>query len=307
MRAIATLTTIRQTTAKALGRYHSGTFKSSGNSTTTGIDESLISSLSINDQFTDGWLVLPAKSLTDREARIVSSFTPSSGTLTIDRAWSTSTVPNSTAYEWHALIEPITQMTSIINDALKRIMVVTEITLTPTADATRHEITTANTWLVNPTWVRQVGYLATGETRATINPYEHRGIRGWPDTDGANVYINHPKRPGPASGETWYIRCLKPAYDHCKATAGSFGGQAGLSLETDEAPVEAEFVAWVAICVAIEQNMLDWGLAGDAQLETKRQHAVLMATWWNRQWEVQHREDTALTFKKARRGWGVPR
>lgn len=216
------------------------------------MDSALISSLSINDLYTDYWLYLPAAAAADK-IRSVSTYTPSTGTITQDRVWSAATIANSKVYELHGMIRPFAdelteQMdwTQLINDALTRCMLEIEITVTPTADATRHDLTTANTWLTKPVFVRQVGYLTTGEVRAEVDPYAGRTVRGYAEKLSNLVYINHSPRTF-ASNQTIYVKCLKPAYNHCRAAAGVFGDQAGLALEADEAVPSVEWVAYGAL------------------------------------------------------------
>ena len=255
--------------------------------------------MDIDKIYDDYWICLPAATTAaNRASRRITTFTKGSGTLTWDRALSGATIPDSAAYELHGLL-PMEDWTTAFNDALKLIMVATEITLTPTASAKRHDITTANTWLTNPAWIRQIGYLQSNETRANESPYTSgRLIRGWADTDGATVYINHPTRTV-ASGETWYLRVVKPAYYHCTATGGLFGSQSGLSAESDEAPVDADYLAWAGMAMAFSQGRLDFGSDADPQLQGKRQEAIRMASRYAREFDPTQREDTTLKFTKA--------
>lgn len=254
---MATLTTIRQLAAAIAGRYYSGTAKSSGSTTTTFIIENLISSISQDDLHSDKWVYAPAASAADA-VRVSTTYTPSTGTITVDAAVSGSTVYNSKAIELHGFLDPTTGTkgegfgwTTAINEALKRIMIETEFTITPTANAIRHDLsTTVATWLTEPEWVRDVGVMTSSEVRAEVDPYKHRHVRGRPERISGVVYYNHGRSFG--SNETIYVKALRPAYTLCAATGAAYGTQAtGLSAETDIEPVEASLVAWGAIQEAL--------------------------------------------------------
>ncbi len=295
------LTNIRQTAGRFLGGFDSGSVNSSGNSATTAVISKYVTSLSVSSQFVDWYFCCPALTTTDAQSRVVSSFTPSTGTLTLDRAYSGSTALNSALFEVHALVPP-EQWVTLINDALKNLVVLTEFTFTPSADVIRHDMTTSNTWLTNPMWVRQLGFLGTNETRTKNNPYNNRWIRGWAESEALSVYLNTPNRTV-STGETWYARVFKPAYFHCRPSGGNYGDQSGLSLETDECPIEPEFVAWAAICMAFQQNILDWG-TGDPDMARKREDALKACMKYAQKWELQVQESAALRLTRFSTAFG---
>ena len=249
---MATLIQFRQQAAKLAGPFMEGSFDASGASTTTGVDTQLISSISQDDLHTDKYLFIPAGTAAD-QIRVVKTYAPSTGTLTVDAVVSAATIYNSKTYELHGFLDPTTGTrgsgfgwTDMINEALKRIMIGVEFTLAPTADAERHDLTTGQSWLTEPEWVRDVGYLLTGETRANVDPYRHRHIRGLPERLNSLVYFTHPGRTF-ASNETMYVKCLRTAYSLCRASGGAYGDQNGVSAETDEAIPDRLLVAWGAI------------------------------------------------------------
>lgn len=253
-----TLTLYRQQSAREAGRYYSDTSNAEAMTTLTLIDTALKSSLSINDQWVDYQLYIPGAAAADKK-RVVETYTPSTGTLTVDLAWSAVTVPGAAAggvaYELHGMFD-VDELHAHINDGLKRCFLVVEITITPTANATRHDITTANTWLTKLEWVRQVGWLLSNEVRAETDPYQNRRVAGFAEKIGGTVYLNHAGRSF-ASNETIYVKCIKPAYYHCKASAGAFGDQSGLSLETDEAVPSVEWVAAAALMQAARRELVN--------------------------------------------------
>lgn len=247
-----TLVQYRRFAAPEAGRYTQGTADASGASTTTMVAAPLKSSISQNDLYVDYWLYIPAGSANDK-VRVVASYAASTGIVTVDRAVSAAGVYNSKVFELHGAVRPfaddlteILDWTIAINDALKRCYVEAEFTVTPTAQATRHSLTAGQAWLTEPRWVKQVGSLITGETRANQDPYRHREPR-WEAYAQANVvYLYSPNRTY-NSNETIYVRCAKPAYYNCRASGGVFGDQSGLALETDEAEPSVEYAGFGAL------------------------------------------------------------
>ena len=261
-----------------------GTFDAAGGTTTTGVDTQLTSSISQNDLHTDKWLYIPAGTAAD-QVRVVTTYAPSTGTITVDAVVSSSSIYNSKTYELHGFLDPTTGTrgsgigwTDMINEALKRIMIEDEFTITPTASATRHNLTGTAAWLVDPEQVRDVGVLVTGETRANVDPYRNRHVRGKPERFSSITYYDHGPRSF-ASNETMYVKALRPAYSLCTATGGAFGSQTtGLSAETDEAIPDANLVAWGAI----QETLLRYRFAvgkqskEESDLDTLLEKATMM-------------------------------
>ncbi len=300
---MATLTTVRQLVGQQLGRYWSGTANSSGNSTVTIVDDQIKSTLSINKQFEDWWVTLPAAAAADnRVSRRVASFAASTGTLTVDRAYSASTIPDAAAYELHGFLEPITDLGDALNAAMKRLMLVVEVTVTPVANAIRHDLTTANTWLTDPLWVRQVGYLVSGETRATANPFSAgRRVTGYTTKDSGIVYLNHDTRTF-ASNETIYLRCFKPAYAHCRTATdtGTYGEKTtGLTAEANQSEVEDEALAAGTIVTALERGTFLLADGEDADLARSLKRQAQLWTYWCGVYDRKLAEDGRLTLKRA--------
>ena len=273
---MTTLTTFRRQAAPLAGRYFQATAPASGHSTTTivfGATGALGSSMTVNDLFTDYWVYLPAASANDR-VRVVSTYTPSTGTLTVDRAYSASTVPNSKVVELHGLLQPFADdlstftWTTAINEALKHIWLPVEFTITPTAQAVRHSLAT-QTWITSAQQILDVGWLMSGETRANVDPYRNRAVFGEVEVDGATLYLQHEPRTF-ATNETIYVRAAKRAYDHCKASGGSYGDQSGLAAEADESPVPAEPVALGALVEALLALRNDLPNAAREELNPKQ-------------------------------------
>ncbi len=301
-----TLTLYRRSGAKAAGRYVQGTVKSSGSTTTSFVVDALKTLGTATDQYDDWWVYLPAASATDK-VRIVSSYTAASGLVNIDRDLSGASVADSKVVELHGVLTPfcddltIYSWTDAVNDALKRLWLPVEFTITPTANAIRHTLA-STTWITSENQVLDVGWLTTGETRAGSDPYKNRGIWGEVERDGGTLYLNTSPRTFSTS-ETIYVRAAKRAYDHCKPTAGAFGDQAGLALETDEAVPQTEAIMWGA-CVAAARNLRNE--LNDAAADHISAHQAEWARMWTKERRIYHGKLPQGHFKPRRSFWLNP-
>lgn len=253
---MTTLLAYRQYVARELGGFLAST---SGPSSTiaTLIDPNwpITSSLSQDDYYTDYYLLRPSALLPADRLRVVKTYAPSTGTLTPDTAW-TNAPAASEAYELHGVLNPATDMLDAINEGLKRTLLRTEIIGLTTAQVSRHSLATIAPWLSDPMWVRQVGWLAASDNRNQIDPYMRvvRGIAVEDDsTNVMGVAIEHPGYFWNGT-ESLYIRIVKRGYDHCRTSGGVFGGQSGLALDTDEAPINLEWLGAAALVEIWRRN-----------------------------------------------------
>lgn len=138
-------------------------------------------------------------------------------------------------------------MHQLINDGLKQCWLVVDVPCTPTPEASRHDLRLVAPWLQDPNHVRQVGVLAVGDDRNQTDPFDNI-VYGIVERDGGSFYLNTGGRTFNA-GDTLYLRCYKRAFDHCRAASGTYGEQSGLSLETDEAPIERDWLVSSALVV----------------------------------------------------------
>ena len=246
----ATRTSSRRWAAAELGPYASFAGDSSGHTTSTIRITSLATSASVSDQFSDYGVILPAAATAaDQHNRYVTSGPDSDGDIAVDRVFSATSVMNSATFEFHGVVKTLTEWDRYFNDALKRIMLPVEFTLSPASvTATRHNLTTGQSWLVNHNWVRQVGWLATNEVRADTDPYDRRAVRGGAYRESGTVYMYHPSKTFQTS-DTIYVRAYKPAYSHVlPAAGGSYGSQTtGFAAEADEVPVSDELLGYAAL------------------------------------------------------------
>jgi hypothetical protein len=235
------------------------------------------------DQLIDRPLYRPnAVQQTDRN-RYVMTYDPASGTITPDIVWAVapfSDVAGSTygfleAFTYHDLEQYVYQDIEgagingigerfevlgpfdvptchrLINEGLRHCWLVVEVACVPTIEMTRHDLNLVAPWLIDPGDVLQVGLLANGEDRNLQDPFERR-IYGRVERDGGHFYLQTGSLTF-STGDLIYLRCLKRAYDHCRAAGGVFGEQQGLALETDEAPAERGWVAAAALVAGWRQ------------------------------------------------------
>jgi hypothetical protein len=244
----------------------------------------IFSGIPQQDQLIDRPLYRPyATQLTDRN-RYVMDYDPSTGTITPDLPWTISPYSDSSgstygfleAFSYHDLeqfqylqiegggingigerfevLGPFDVPTAhrLINEGLKHCWLVVEVACIPTILTSRHDLNVVAPWLLDPNNVLQVGLLANGEDRNLQDPFERR-INGIVERDGGHFYLNTGSMTF-SDGDLIYLRCLKRAYDHCRFEgSGDFGNQAGLSNETDDAPVARDWVAAAALVAGWRQ------------------------------------------------------
>ncbi len=303
-----TLTVLRQAVSPRLGPFIEGT-------STSGSSESVLemtgwpfkSTISQDDLFAGQTIFRPSAAAAADKTRIVDpegGYTPATGKFTPDQVWTNS--PGTETIEVHGHPVPvvsdgINDLHALINEALKKMLVVVEFTFTVSSNtAQRHSMASSASWLDNPGNVLQVGMLATGESRSDTDPF-NRVMRGRATKTDGIVYLND---FGATTSDTMYVLALKPAYDHCKATAGSYGGQAGLSLETDEAIPQKEWV--------VAQTMVEvWDRLGTIlapgnqdRVQLQQAEAASEADYWKSVYLEQNQPDR--TFEAVRQWGPVP-
>ncbi len=297
---------VRRFTLPLLGEYFQGVATSG--SSTSALECTawpFKSSISQEDRHQDQFLFRPAAVSAADAERVVKTYTPSSGTLTPDLPWSASPYSGSgETFEISGrlpITEPQNGFHALLNEALKRLKVVEEFTLTPVAQQTRHSLA-AQTWLTNPDWVMQVGLLATGEDRNKVNPYQ-RVIRGEAIKLAGVVYLDHPGLTFNAT-DTLYVKVLAPAYDRCAAAATpTVFTQSGLLLESDVCLPGIERAGWATV---VEANLRLGNLIASDSNAQVRQNLVLaaqMVTKFNRS----ELKDAVRTFRPGPAHWGPTR
>lgn len=288
----------RRNTGREMGGFANGT--ATGGTTTTLADTSykLKSSILSENTYKDWWLFRGEAASTADRARRVANYAPSTGTITVDLAY-VNAPTNGENYELYALVEPFIDLTIFVNDGLRQCFTEFEFTLTPTANVTRHTLSSVSSWLAEPGWIRQVGYLASGEDREKVDPYR-RVVRGRVLQDGATFYLEHPYQTF-NSTDTIYVKAIQPAYYQCRASGGTFGDQSGLNLETDEC--NADF-HWVTAATLVEAwrrigTVLD-PLANQGLIKNREEAAIWFTSLTRSNFRLPE-----LTFR-PHRGWFGP-
>lgn len=240
----------------------------------------IMSGIPQNDLLVDRPLYRPNAVRQEDRDRIVMIYDPPTGTITPDLPWTLSPIgaAGATTYEvleaqtyldletWSyeelegtgidgigerfEVLGPFDSQTlhQLLNDGLKQCWLVVEVPCIPTPGASRHSLAVVAPWLQDPNHIRQAGVLAGGEDRNQSDPFE-RIVYGAVERDGGELYFNTGSRTF-NDGDLIYLRCYKRGFDHCRPAGGSFGDQSGLTAETDEAPVEREWLVAASLLIA---------------------------------------------------------
>jgi hypothetical protein len=309
---LTTLLTYRQRLATELGAFWAST-ATSGSSASALEDTAfpIKSTIAQDDLYADYYLLRPSAANAADRVRVVKTYDPANGKLNTDLPWSAVPYAGGVGepYELHGVLEPGTVLPNLINEGLKRCMVVVEVTLSPVNGAMRTPLGTAiSATLLDPRWVRQVGWLGPGDSREQFDPYA-RAVRGscTSDDGGATYYINHPGRTFNTT-DVIYVRLIKRAYDQCATAAGAYGTQAGLALDTDKCPVQPDWVAAAALVTAWSR----YGHVLDAQGNQRVRVDQASAASWFSQLTKTYFSLPDLTFQTKvawgpnwrSRGWG---
>jgi hypothetical protein len=282
-----------------------------------------------NDLYTQRPLYRPDAVQEHDKHRYVMTYDPPTGTITPDLVWSMPPIapPGGSAYDYleafqYAGLElmfyedlenlglsglgerfeilgpfDVPTLHQLINDGLKQCWMVVEIVCVPTPGATRHSLGVVAPWIQDANHVRQAGMLPQGSDRNLDDPFDNI-VYGQVERDGGDFYFNTGARSF-NDGDVLFLRCYKRAYDHCRPAGGVFGDQSGLVLETDEAPIERDWLASSALTVgwrrfghllepAANQRLIrDQATAAAWFADRSRQHFVAVAP--------------TLTFRPARR------
>ena len=138
-------------------------------------------------------------------------------------------------------------MHKLINDALKQCWLVVDIVCTAQENVTRHDLSLVAPWLQDANHVRQAGVLAEGVDPWLTDPF-HAIVYGQVERDGGMFLFNTGSRTFNAGDQIW-LRCYKRAFDHCRRAGGEYGEQSGLFEETDESPIERDWLTSAALVI----------------------------------------------------------
>lgn len=197
------------------------------------------SSRAIDSQYEDWYIHRPDSSLPSDRVRSVNSYNPLAGQFYPDLAY-TEAPALGEKIELHGMIEPATEVYELINAALKRVYIVVTFAFSPmSSTVTRHNLTALQPWLKDDRLVRQVGFLASGQSVDEIDPFS-KSARGDSYSENGEAFLHI----GAVTPQTVvWVRALKPAYYHCRPFGGVYGSQSGLQLDSDESPVAEDLLA----------------------------------------------------------------
>lgn len=281
-----TWTTYRQQLAKDLGAYWAAHSDDVVMTTTTMKVSAwpIASSVYSDRRFRDWMTMIPGAAAADR-VRLIGTYapTPAPAVFTVDSIWSGIAVPRNVDFELHAHgFNPDVELKDFTNEALKAIYLEREATVAVNATTGAYRTSLAPlTWLQRASDLYQFGYLNASESRELVDPFDNCHLVRWrAQGDGSTIYIEHPDRSFVT--ETLYVKARCRAYDYCRAAAGAFGSQSGLSLETDVAFPDEH---WVSAGARVEAWARSSGLMEDAaqNRRTANQKAALEEF---RRWQV---------------------
>jgi len=290
----------RAAVAKLLGMHETGTASAGANNTAAQLEASGSSENGLRwrssvlpaGELRDKWLFRPAATAPGDADRLIADYEPALGFLTPDDPWTNP--PASEPFEVLGLFSAA-ETHALIDEALARCLVVVEITFT-VADPQlrRHDLGVVAPWLHDWRWVHQVGVLAPTESRDRVDPFGRR-ITGTARTEDGRVVLEGPTF---AVTDTVYVRLIKAARDHCRASGGEYGDQIGLLRETDEAPVGADWVAWGAVVAAQDRldRLIETGVATQAAQRTRAAAAARFSEETRRAFTAPERTYRPLTW-----------
>jgi hypothetical protein len=287
------------------------------------------SGIAQNDLLTERPLYRPdAVQVLDRH-RYVLSYDPPTGTITPDLVWTMAPIapPGGSSYAYleaftYAGLElmvyedlenlgtsgvgerfevlgpfDVPTLHQLVNDGLKQCWLVVDVACTAQPGIVRHDLRDVAPWIQDANHVRQAGMLPQGHSPYEDDPFDNP-VFGTVERDGGTFIFNTQTRTF-NDGDTIYLRCYKRAYDHCRAAGGEYGEQSGLAAETDEAPIERDWLASSALTVGWRR----FGHLLEPQANQRLIRDQASAAAWFADRSRQHFTAVApsLTFRPARR------
>jgi hypothetical protein len=304
----------------------------SGSSTTKLVCSNypITSSIGQSDLYRERPLYRPTAVYEQDRHRYVLSYDPPTGTLTPDLPWTNAPISTvgattyaeleaSTYFDFEDLVltyenmegtgiggigerfeilgpwdEPT--MRQLINDGLKQCWLVVDVACSAVEGVSRHDLLAVTPWLQDPNHVRQAGVLTADQTPSTSDPF-NAVVYGEIERDGGTMIFNTNGRTFNAGDQIW-LRCYKRAYDHCRAEGGTFGDQSGLFAETDEAPIERDWL--VSSALTIGWRRFGHLLEVNANQRLIRDQAEAAAWFTSRTHQHFSAVQPTLTFRRGR-------
>lgn len=261
----------RRRIAKETGNYLASLVESGSTSFLRDNRYPIKSNLDQGDLFSGKWLLRPQSTVLSDRVRVVAElgYDPSTGTLRPDSPWSVGPSTDE-PYELHGVIEPWDQMNDLVNESLKRCMVVDHLVLPALPDTSFFNLTPYAPWLLDSRWVRGAAFIdATAVDDPADIDMSQPTFRGWVEQQGRTIILRWQGRQWNTTGTSpvLVLRCIKRAYDHCRVNAdGVFGELHGLSEEANEGPASED---WVAAGALVEF----WAQFGDVVAAGNREES----------------------------------
>lgn len=216
-------------------------------STTTSLvnltDPNIYSEIDQDTNYEDAFIFRPA-AVTASKLRFVKSHESLQGKLHPSAPWSVAPA-TSEAVEIHKIFDPLNEVPSLINTALKRCTFPVTVSFTPD-DPTlvRYDLTAEFAWLDDDRYVFQAGTLQATDDFDKVVPTP---INGAVEMDSGHVIL----KAGPfSSTQVIYLKVIQPWYYNCVAAATPLVPQSGLILDTDTCGADLNWVTAGAIVQA---------------------------------------------------------
>jgi hypothetical protein len=245
----ATLAMYRRRIAEETGNFVASTVAAASSTYLQDARYPVLSNLDQSDLYTGKWLLRPETTDERDRVRIVQErgYDPGTGTLRPDSPWFTVPVTGE-RYEMHGVIEPWAQMNDFINEALKRCMVVDHLVLSIPGNTSTINLTPYAPWLLDRRWVRGAAFVDPNsvDDPAEVDMFQPT-FRGFVEQNGASLLLRWQNIPW-ASGQVLVVRCIRRAYDLCRASSdGVFGEQSGVTEDAHESVAADDWVAAAAM------------------------------------------------------------
>lgn len=196
-----TRTALRQAIGYELSEMHAGTVTSA--TTTTLTDSALVDADESASRWDRAWLYVTSGAQVGVVRRVsVSGFAPTTGALTLSRAW-TAPAPGDT-YELHQMLAP-EDLHRLIDIGLQRCTYLAEQAITPVSGNRNYDLS-AYTWLTEPSQVQAIVW----RQGTVANQYRYLPDSWWEvRRDGATLTLDI-EPYSVAASDQMYLRCIRP-------------------------------------------------------------------------------------------------
>ena len=236
---MVTLADIEREVAARVGPYRRET--ASGGTATTAVVAALQSTIDLGD-VADLYLLRRSASAGDRQ-RIVKDYTPATGTLTVDRTWSSAPAAGEVVELHH--LDPAGELRPAVQAGLRRCFFVDRASVTLTEVATERDLTALLPWITDPTQVYEVmrQYVGAYYPPVVVHWWKaftrggHVWLRLWPDPYPNALYVDARR-----SAASW----VKPVGEdeYSDSTTGPTDDDDEVEVSLDYAAAAGHIEAW---------------------------------------------------------------